>query len=801
VGALDGVRILDLSWGVAGPLGVLLLAEQGADTIKVEPPGGDPFRAYDGYRVWNRSRRSVTLDLTSDAGQDALAALVRTADVVVESYRPGVKERLGFGWERVHELNSRTVLLSLAGYPEGHRWAGRPGYDALVQAASGQQWSQPGWRAGPIFLHMPMPSMGALFLVASGATAALVARERTGEGQHVRTSLLQGALLYTTQIWQYGSAAPGSYHEMMSKSYPPGIHQQMIFECANGQWLHWSVMSGLTPTKSIDDVLGLEDAPDPFTFMVMPAEEREQVNQARRKKFLEWDRDALTAELRAHNHAAEPIIPMDEAYAHEQLIANGMVATVDDPTVGTTTQIGVPIHMLGTPGAIVGPQPQPGEHNDDILGGELGLDAAQIAAATGDATRSVRAGRTTGINRITDRPAPAIARSEGRGPLDGIRLLDFGQYLAGPFGPMVLGDLGAEVIKIEPVTGDGMRMSSKPFVGCQRGKRSLALDIKAPGGLDVARRLIATADVVHHNMTKGVAARLGIDYESCRAIRPDLVYCNTYAYGLEGPLSHFGGLDPLYQAAMGLEYEAGATHAGNTPLYYRFGMCDTGNAMLSVVGVLLALYRRARTGDGQELWTSLHDAGAVFSSDAHLVDGTPWDRPRLDADLMGLGATYRLYRTQDGWLQVAAVTDADRAALCNALALPDAADDSELAEQLEAVLATRTSGHWQRLLDDAGVPVEAPVEDDEGQRFLFDADAERLGLIAQYEHPILGSMRQFGALVDFSETPKLADRPPPLTGQHTREILAEVGFADTEIDALHEQQVVTSPDGDYPFPI
>jgi crotonobetainyl-CoA:carnitine CoA-transferase CaiB-like acyl-CoA transferase len=410
-------------------------------------------------------------------------------------------------------------MLSLAGYPEGHRWAGRPGYDALVQAASGQQWSQPGWRAGPIFLHMPMPSMGALFLVASGVGAALVARERTGRGQHVRTSLLQGALLYTTQIWQYGSAAPGSYHEMMSKMYPPGIHQQMVFECANRQWIHWSVMSGLTPTKSVDEVLGLDDAPDPFTFMVMSAEEREQINDARRKKFLEWDRDALTAELRTHNHAAEPIIPMDEAYAHEQLIANGMVATVDDPVVGETTQIGVPIHLLGTPGAIAGPQPLPGEHNDEILARELGLDAAQIAAAAGDAGRPVRAGRTTGIIRSAARGAPRVAPAAGGGPLDGIRLLDFGQYLAGPFGPMILGDLGAEVIKIEPVTGDGMRMSSKPFVGCQRGKRSLAVNVKSPEGLDVARRLIATADVVHHNMTKGVAARLGIDYAACRAMR------------------------------------------------------------------------------------------------------------------------------------------------------------------------------------------------------------------------------------------------------------------------------------------
>ena len=191
-------------------------------------------------------------------------------------------------------------------------------------------------------------------------------------------------------------------------------------------------------------------------------------------------------------------------------------------------------------------------------------------------------------------------------------LLDFGQYLAGPFGPMVIGDLGAEVIKVEPVTGDGMRLAGKPFFGCQRGKRDIALDLKQPRGLQIAMQLVERADIVHHNMTQGVATRLGIDYEACKRVKPNIVYCNTWAYGLEGPLSHFGGLDPLYQAAAGLEYEAGATHTGNAPLYYRFGMCDAANAMLSVVGCLAALYHRKRSGEGQEVWTSLLDGGAVL---------------------------------------------------------------------------------------------------------------------------------------------------------------------------------------------
>jgi crotonobetainyl-CoA:carnitine CoA-transferase CaiB-like acyl-CoA transferase len=395
--------------------------------------------------------------------------------------------------------------------------------------------------------------------------------------------------------------------------------------------------------------------------------------------------------------------------------------------------------------------------------------------------------------------------------LDGVTLLDFGQYLAGPFGPMLIGDLGADVIKVEPVTGDGMRMATKPFFGCQRGKRDIALNIKTPAGLEIAQKLIAKADVVHHNMTRGVATKLGIDYAACRALRADIIYCNTYAYGLEEPLGKFGGLDPLYQAAAGLEYEAGATAEGNTPLYYRFGMCDASNALLSIVGVLMALYHRERTGEGQELWTSLLDGGVIFSSDSFLVNGKSWDRPRLDKDQTGLSALYRLYRTQDDdWIMIAAVKDREWEALCGALGAPHLLDDArfataaarqehrrQLSSLLEPLFLTRTARFWSRTLDDVDVPNEIPIDTWDGEQVLYDADNERLGLVTEYVHPLVGVMRQFGDLVRFSETPGHIGGPPPLVGQHTRDILRELGYRDGDIDALNREGVVYVADDAY----
>ncbi len=394
--------------------------------------------------------------------------------------------------------------------------------------------------------------------------------------------------------------------------------------------------------------------------------------------------------------------------------------------------------------------------------------------------------------------------------LEGVRLIDFGQYLAGPFGPMVVGDLGADVIKVEPVAGDGMRMAGGPFFGCQRGKRSIAIDLKNPRGIELAMMLVERADIVHHNMTAGVAKRLGIGYEDCKRVKPEIVYCNTWAYGLEGPLAHFGGLDPLYQASAGLEYEQGPVREGNEPNYLRFGMTDTANAMLSVVGCLAALYHQRVSGEGQELWTSLLDGGSMFASDAILVDGEAVARPRLDKGQNGTDALYRLYETQEGWIQIAALEDAHWDALCGLLGVADLATDPRFAtraaraenrKQLESLLeprfATRTSLVWTRLLDAVGVPNEMAFDSKGGERILFDGDNERLGLVAEYDHSMFGRMRQFGTLIDFSETPGLIHGPPPMVGEHTVEILEWLGIGEADRDDLRASGVVYWPDENY----
>jgi crotonobetainyl-CoA:carnitine CoA-transferase CaiB-like acyl-CoA transferase len=402
------------------------------------------------------------------------------------------------------------------------------------------------------------------------------------------------------------------------------------------------------------------------------------------------------------------------------------------------------------------------------------------------------------------------------GPLEGIRVLDFGQFLAGPFGPMLLADLGADVIKVEPTRGDGMRGSVVgSFMGCQRGKRDIAVDLKQPEGLRIAHELVATADIVHHNMTLGTAERLGISYEQCKAIRTDILYCNTFMYGAQGPLAHLGGLDPLAQAACGIEWEQGPVAVGNPPLWNRYGHGDVAAAMPSVTALLIALFHRNRTGEGQSMWASLFHGSMLYTADSWLgADGAPSPRPSLDREQLGLGALYRLYETQDGWLQLAAVREEHWTALCRVIRREDLPLDprfgtpadrerhrGELTGVLEAVFRGDQARNWRGALRAAGVPSEVSVDTCDGETILFDDELERLGLVTEYEHPLLGRVRQFGNLITFSDTPGKQERAAPMLGQHTREILAELRYDEAAIDDYHARGIVAWPDQDYRYSV
>jgi crotonobetainyl-CoA:carnitine CoA-transferase CaiB-like acyl-CoA transferase len=374
VQALEGIRILDLSGGIAGPLGVLHLAEHGADVIKVEPPGGRPERESPASRVFNRSRRSVTIDLKKPAGIVLFRELCATADVLVEAFAAGTMARLGLDYASLRDDFPRLVYCSVPAWPSGSRYQDLPGYEALVHARTGQHWENTTFRRGPVFLHSPVASLGAMFLVPTGIMSALLYRQRSGRGQHVEVSLVQGALSLTTQNWNWTDR--GQFQ--LPKTRPPGIHQPFLYECADGQWVHTSILSGVTPTRSEASILGFEER-SPLDLMAMSPEERAGQDRRKRDAYKRRQRSGLIDEMRAAGISCEAVVAPSERFDHPQLRETGAVAEVTDPEAGRTTQLGVTLFLQGTPGRVKGPQPPAGAHTAEVIQ-SLGHDEAQIRA-------------------------------------------------------------------------------------------------------------------------------------------------------------------------------------------------------------------------------------------------------------------------------------------------------------------------------------------------------------------------------------------------------------------------------------
>jgi len=387
-------------------------------------------------------------------------------------------------------------------------------------------------------------------------------------------------------------------------------------------------------------------------------------------------------------------------------------------------------------------------------------------------------------------------------PLEGIRVLDFGIMYAGPFAARQLADLGADVIKVEALTGDPMRRSQSVFNGAQRNKRSIALDLKHPDGLAIAQKLMATADVVCHNMRPGTAEKLGIDYDSVRKIRPDIIYLHSPAFGNGGPRQYEPSFEPLVSAFVGIEMNCGGEGAdkpGRVP-----ANMDSGNALLGCAGVLMALLHRKRTGEGQFVESPFLVSGMLHTSDTYfLPNGELAPRRRLDRNVQGYEALDRVYETRDGWICIVVDSDARFAALCATLGLPGLANDARFAtresrrkndaaliQALGAKFRERSAKEWFAALDAAGVPCEIPIEKGPDRLFTTPEYLET-GIVAEYTHATLGRMREIALGVRYSETPGVSRKAAPLIGEETREILRELGYADAQMEALKASKAVT----------
>ena len=393
------------------------------------------------------------------------------------------------------------------------------------------------------------------------------------------------------------------------------------------------------------------------------------------------------------------------------------------------------------------------------------------------------------------------AEAESRRPraLEGLRVLDVTQFMAGPFCSTILADLGADVIKIEPPSGDSTRQmvgatgaESPSFNAVNRGKRSLIVNLKVPDGRELFKRLARSSDIVIENYRPGVMAGFGLEYGALAAANPGLIYASISGYGQTGPNRAKGGFDLIAQGVSGIMSVTG--EPGRPPVKAGIPLTDLGAALFAVTGILAALHHRTVTGVGQHVETSLVEAGIALSvwEATEYFSGPGVPAPLGSAHRMN--APYQAFRCADGYVTIGANTDRLFQRLCGVLghpewgSRPDFANNASrvrnrtaLAGLIENVMVDRPCRHWLSLLDAADIPC-GPIND--YAQVFADPQVAARGMVLETDHPVLGRLRTLGSPIKMSATPADASRRAPLLGEHTNEVLVEFGLSRDEIIAL-----------------
>jgi len=594
-----------------------------------------------------------------------------------------------------------------------------PKMDLLVQARLGLV--NEIFTDRPVYLAARTPSYGAALTAQLGLWAALYERESSGRGQIVSATLEQGAAMFWSQIWMEANRPSADFDKL-----PPKDVTHLIFRCADGGWIQF-VLGVPGALKKTYDVLAIDIPVDP-TDRGVPTLARGPASYFADRSVLEpaiakRSRDELIAALRSAGVAVEAVLYPGEAWSDPQVQQGGLIRTLESGTR---------------------------------------LAASPIFLRCAPAEQA----RTTTFSGL-DGP-----------PLSGIRVIDLGNFIAGPFASKLLADLGADVVKVEPPSGLANLTGLRNTWSCNRGKRSIILDMKSASGKDMIRRLCRSADVVHHNFRVGVAERLEVDPPSLRRLCPDIITLETSGYGLSGPKSREPAWDMVLQALCGLEMRAGGD--GNPPLWYRSAIVDYATGALGAIAVVMALYHRRRHGVAVAADVSLLSSGLFLLSElVQSPNGRFQGAPLLNQSRTGFHPAEQLYRTRDGWIAIAARSERAAQQLAQVFQLSaapradwGAAESRSLSERIEVMTAAEVA---QRLAS-SDVWCEFCVQN-AWPALRDDPQARARSLVIEVPDATFGDITgSFGPPLTFSRSRldgmQFGSAPPP--GAHSKEILSEL---------------------------
>ena len=801
---LDGIRVLDLSTEIAGPYATKLLADAGADVVKIEAPGGDPLRRWsasgaaiaageDGalFRFLHTSKRSAVLDCTTEDGRSRLLALARSADLVFESFSPGVIEALGLGPEALWRANPALSLISISSFGRGGPWSDRPATEFTLQAWCGSTASRGTPDRPPIAVGGRLGEWMAASFAAFAALAALEQSRGSGQGEHVDLSVLEAMCL---------TMAPNQalYESMAGRPSPLSRSLEIpSIEPAKDGFVGFCTITA----QQWRDFLVLVERPE----LIDDAELASYFGRAARvgevNAFIRaWTREHSIAEMvERASRLRIPVAPIGNGRSvvgFDHFVARGTF--VANPG-GGFQQPRPPYRMSRAELRPLAPAPRLGEHSAAIL---TEADAARRHETHGREP-SDRGAATAGL------VAPA------RLPLAGLRVVDFTAFWAGPFATHLLCTLGAEVIKVESIQHpDGMRFASvKPpsedrwwewgplFQATNLGKRGLTLDLNRPRGQELARRLIAGADAVVENFSPRVMGNLGLEYEELARANPRLIMVRMPAFGLDGPWRDRVGFAQTMEQISGMAWITG--FPDGPPVIPR-GPCDPLAGMHAAFALLVALEHRRRTGVGQLVEVTMVEAALNAAAELVIEASAHGALLVRDGNHGPVASPQNLYacRGEDEWVALAVVNDDHWRALVAALGVPAWARDPALAQaaarrarqveidrELARWFADRERDPVVELLLERGIPA-APVT---GAR-MADRNPQMLarGFFQPLDHPVVGKHLHAGLPMRFArrEHPWYA-APTPTLGEHNARLLGELlGLSDEELAELGASGII-----------
>jgi crotonobetainyl-CoA:carnitine CoA-transferase CaiB-like acyl-CoA transferase len=805
-GPLAGLKVLDLSPTAVGAQASQLLADFGADVVWTEPPGGASLRNQPSFPFLCRGKRSIVADLRGVEGAQRVRDLAASADVFIETFRPGKAERLGLGYDELHALNPSLVYTSITGFGRYGPWSQLKGYEAVVGAVLGVNASFARMHAGdhPPFVSVPWCSFAASQTALHGILTALLEREHSGRGQWVEANLAQAFATLDPWAWfeylvtERWPDALIPVEAVNERGIPNSYMSFKLLTCQtrDGRWLQFA-QNAPRLFDALMRSLGLADMLDDPAWKGIPVLEDEgqradlwhrMLRAANQRTLSQWT-EVFSAN---HDVFAELYRSGPEVLDHPQLTETGAVIEITDPDRGPVRQPG-PIAQLSRTPAVTGAPAPP-------LGGELEVDWTPPAVPEG-----------------TDPPPDGL-------PLAGVTVLELAVLFAAPYGATLLTDLGARVIKVEQLSGDPVRnMTGFPEVGgakATQGKESIAVDISTPEGREIVHQLAARVDAVIEGFRTGAAERLGVDADTLLRINPDLVYLSAHGYGLGGPFGDRPAFAPSIGAAAGI----GAVNLGDSVLHSpgqsldeisrqshliragttsRYAQSDGFGALGAATALLLGLLARARGGGGQHLTTSMLLTNAHALADHVISFPGCGPAPAPGPDMRGPCALYRLYDASDGWVFLAAPQPEEWNGLVKAMApyVDLCADprfeteesrrvhDEALTAVLAAVFPTMGKQRWQELLTACEVACVA-VHTGLNEPLLMSDDFGRAsGYIADVEHPTFGPHPRLAPVVRFSRSMTQA-KPGTLCGTATQSVLEELGYSEERIADLRARQVV-----------